>query len=169
MRAIILSALALLLTTACANTDGNLRALKSSGGGPDEFAVIPQRPLVLPDTNALPEPTPGGTNLADPTPKADAITALGGSQAAQSAGGPPARDAALVAQAGRYGIDTNIRAELASADAAFRSGRSRLNLFNPLGRDRYFPAYARQSLDASAELARLRNLGVATPTAPVTQ
>ncbi|PUB17595.1 DUF3035 domain-containing protein [Yoonia sediminilitoris] len=169
MRAIILSALAIVTMTACANTDRNLRDLRASGGGPDEFAVIPQRPLLVPDTNLLPEPTPGGTNLADPTPNADAIAALGGSQTAQFTGGVPARDTALVTQASRYGVDADIRSELAAADAAFRKGRSRLNIFNPLGRDRYFPAYARQALDAFAELARLRSLGVNTPAAPDVQ
>ena len=164
MRAIMLSILALALMTACANTDRSLRDLRAAGDGPDEFAVIPQRPLVIPETTTLPTPTPGGTNLADPNPNADAIAALGGRASAQRAGGIPAGDAALVAQAGRYGVDPAIRAELAAQDEAFRNRRSRANIFNPLGRDRYFPAYARQALDARAELARLRNLGVAVPT-----
>lgn len=164
MRAIIFFVLAATLMTACANTDRNLRDLRAAGGGPDEFAVIPQRPLVLPPTTALPEPTPGGTNLADPNPNAEAIAALGGSYAAQVAGGVPANDAALVAQAGRYGVNPAIRAELAAADEAFRARKSRANIFNPLGRDRYFPAYAGQALDAFAELERLRAAGVSVPT-----
>ena len=163
MRAISLSVLALALLTACANTDRPLRELRSAGGGPDEFAVIPQRPLVIPQTLTLPEPTPGGTNLADPNPTAEAIAALGGNAAAQRAGGVPAGDAALVAQAGRYGVDPAIRAELAAQDEAFRQRRSRVNVFNPLGRDRYFPAYAGQALNARAELARLQRLGIAVP------
>ncbi len=169
MRAIMLSVLALALMTACGNTDRPLRDLRSSGGGPDEFAVIPQRPLVIPQTLTLPEPTPGGTNLADPNPNADAIAALGGNAAAQRAGGVPAGDAALVAQASRYGVDPAVRAQLAAEDEAFRQRRSRANVFNPLGRDRYFPAYARQALDARAELARLRGLGIAVPTPVIAQ
>ncbi len=164
MRAIILSILAVVLMSACANTDRSLRDLRAAGGGPDEFAVIPQRPLTLPPTTSLPEPTPGGANLADPNPKAEAIAALGGSRAAQFAGGIPARDNALIAQTSRYGVTPNIRGELAATDKAFRDGKSRLNIFNPLGRDRYFPAYASQALDARAELARLRAAGVAVPT-----
>jgi len=154
MRAITFSVLALALMTACGGSDKPLRDLRASGGGPDEFAVIPQLPLVLPPTTALPEPTPGGSNRADPNPNAAAISALGGSASAQIAGGIPAGDAALVAQAGRYGVSPGIRAELAA------------DVFNPLGRDRYFPAYARQALDANAELARLRAAGVAVPTPP---
>ena len=169
MRAISLFVLALTVLTACAGTERPLRDLRSSGGGPDEFAVIPQRPLVIPQTLTLPEPTPGGTNLADPDPNADAIAALGGNAAAQRAGGVPAGDAALVTHAGRYGVDPAIRAELAAQDKAFRTRRSRANVFNPLGRDRYFPAYARQALDARAELARLRGLGIAVPTPVIAQ
>ena len=167
MRTLSFSVLALILVTACGNTDRPLRDLRSAGGGPDEFAVIPADPLVIPQTAALPTPTPGGINRADPTPNADAISALGGSIAAQSAVGVPAGDAALVAQASRYGVAPNIRAELAAADAARLDRARRSNLFNPLGRDRYFPAYARQALDASAELARLASLGIAVPQVPV--
>jgi hypothetical protein len=163
MRAIIFSVLAITLVTACANTGQSLRALRAAGGGPDEFAVIPQRPLALPPSASLPQPTPGGSNLADPNPKAQAIAALGGSSAAQFAGGIPARDNALISQASRYGVTPNIRGELAAADKAFRAGKSRLNIFNPLGRDKYFPAYASQALDARAELARLSAAGVAVP------
>ena len=169
MRALTFSVLALILATACGNTDRPLRDLRSAGGGPDEFAVIPADPLQIPETRALPTPTPGGTNLADPTPNADAINALGGSAAAQFAGGIPAGDAALVTQASRYGVEPDIRAELAAADAAKLNRARRSNLFNPLGRDRYFPAYSRQALDAFAELERLRAAGVAVPTPPPVQ
>lgn len=166
MRALSFSVLALILVAACSNPDRSLHSLQSAGGGPDEFAVIPAEPLELPQTSTLPNPTPGGTNRADPTPNADAIRALGGSPSAQIAGGVPAGDAALVAQASRYGVDSNIRAELAAADAAKLERARRLNFFNPLGRDRYFPAYARQALDAPAELARLQAMGVSVPQIP---
>ncbi len=169
MRAFTFSVLALTLVSACGNTDRSLRDLRSSGGGPDEFAVIPVGPLEIPQTLDLPAPTPGGTNRTDPTPIDDAIAALGGSASAQVAGGIPANDAALVAQASRYGVVPAIRAELAAADAALLERARRSNFFNPLGRDRYFPAYANQSLDAFAELERLRALGVTVPIAPTPQ
>lgn len=167
MREIVITVVALLFVAACGNTDRPLRDLQSAGGGPDEFAVIPQEPLVIPADRSLPQPTPGGTNLADPTPNADAIAALGGSANAQVAGGIPANDAALVAQASRYGTDPAIRAALAAADEARLERARRSNVFNPLGRDRYFPAYASQALDPFAELDRLRGLGIAVPTVPV--
>lgn len=167
MRALSFSVLALILVTACGNTDRPLRDLRSASGGPDEFAVIPFDPLEIPETRVLPTPTPGGTNRADPTPNADAIRALGGSPAAQVAGGIPASDAALVTQTNRYGVDPAIRAQLAADDDATLRRARRTNVFNPLGRDRYFPAYARQALDAPAELARLDAQGVAVPQVPV--
>jgi hypothetical protein len=167
MRALTFSILALMVLTACGSSDRPLRDLRSSSGGPDEFAVILSDPLILPSNlTALPQPTPGGSNRADPSPKADAIAALGGSAAAQSAGGIPANDAALVAQAGRYGVSPDIRSALAAEDAALRDRARIANVFNPLGRDRYFPAYRRQALDASAELARLQALGTSVPTVP---
>lgn len=166
MRALSFSVLALILVTACGNTDRPLRDLRSASGGPDEFAVIPFDPLEIPETRALPNPTPGGANRADPTPNADAIRALGGSPAAQIAGGIPAGDAALLAQTNRYGVDPAIRAQLAAEDTARLERTRRSNLFNPLGRDRYFSTYARQALDAPAELARLGGLGVAVTQVP---
>ena len=66
--------------------------------------------------------------------------------------------------ASRNGTDPSIRATLAEEDATFRTRRSRLGLFS--GPERYFRAYAGQALDAYAELARFRNLGVAVPSAP---
>lgn len=52
---------------------------RSAGdSGPDEFSVQTARPLIYPATNALPVPTPGGTNPADPNPRAQAIAALNG-------------------------------------------------------------------------------------------
>lgn len=169
MRAITFSVLALSLAAACGNTDRPLHDLQAAGGGPDAFAVIPVGPLEIPATRELPPPTPGGTNRTDPTPIADAIAALGGSAAAQIAGGVPAGDAALVAQASRYGVDPSIRTELAATDAARLQRAHRSNVFNPLGRDRYFPAYAGQALDAFAELERMRALGITVPNPPAPQ
>lgn len=163
MRGFIL--IAVLGLTAC-GSQGGLRDMRNPSGGPDEFSVVPGAPLELPETLALPTPTPGGQNRTDATPNADAIAALGGSPASAFAGGIPAQDQVLVAHAGRNGIEGDIRGVLASEDAAFRARRSRLGAFNFLGRDQYFRAYARQKLDAYGELARFRAAGVQTPTAP---
>ena len=162
--ALTIAVSATLLLSACAGGKRGLHNFET-GTGPDEFSVIPARPLSLPDDlNALPSPTPGGANLTDPNPNADAVVALGGRPSAANAGGIPARDSALVAHVGRNGVSPTIRAELAEADAQFRQRRSRGGLFS--GGNRYFAAYANQALDAYAELIRFRNLGVAVPSAP---
>ncbi|MEO1641013.1 MAG: DUF3035 domain-containing protein [Pseudomonadota bacterium] len=168
MRLPILPVLLCTALVACGNTDRPLRDLQSAGGGPDEFQVIPVGALEIPEDRSLPEPTPGGINRTDPTPEADAIRALGGTPSAQ-AGGIPARDGALVTQSNRYGVDPAIRATLAAEDEA-RLERARLsNVLNPLGRDRYFPAFAGQVLDPFAEAARLAALGIAVPAVPEEQ
>jgi hypothetical protein len=155
----------MLMLTACGGRSG-LHDLGSVGQGPDEFSVLPTRPLEIPQSlSALPAPTPGGSNLTDPNPIGDAMAALGGRQDSLT-GGIPASDAALVTRASRYGVDPAIRADLAAEDAAFRRRKAAGNAFNWFGRDRYFSAYASQSLDAYAELLRFRNLGVQVPSAP---
>jgi len=166
MRKTILLAVMALALSACAGGDRGLRDLRSNGGGPDEFQVNPVNPLVQPsDLNALPTPTPGGPNRADPNPNAQAVAALGGNPNALTPNnGIPAGDGALIAASSRNGVDPAIRQTLATEDAAFRTRATRFGLFG--GRDRYFRAYARQALDAYAELQRFRAAGVATPSAP---
>jgi hypothetical protein len=155
----------IVMLTACAGGDRGLRDLRSNGGGPDEFRVMPVGELVLPsDVTNLPAPTPGQSNRTDPTPSADAVAALGGNPNALIPNGIPASDGALVTAASRNGVDPAIRQTLASEDAAFRTRQSRFGFIR--GRDLYFSAYARQALDAYSELQRFRSAGVATPSAP---
>lgn len=137
-----------------------------SGEGPDEFSVLPAMPLQAPASLTLPAPTPGGVNLADPDPLGDAIRALRGNPGAASAGGIPARDAALVAHVSRNGVVPDIRAKLAEEDAAFRDRARLARSFDILGQDQYFPAYRRWALDAYAELERFRMAGIEVPSAP---
>lgn len=150
---------------ACSGAERGLRDLRSPGGGPDEFRVMPMGTLTVPDDlGNLPAPTIGGANRTDPTPNADAVAVLGGNAASLRASGIPAGDAALLAAAQRSGVDLAIRQTLAAEDQAFRTRQARFGVFR--GRNRYFQAYSRQALDAYAELVRFRNAGVATPSAP---
>lgn len=158
-----LAGLGLLTLAACGDGDGvpdlmNLRA----GDGPDEFAILPPKPLQLPESlTELPEPTPGGANLTDPNPTADAIIALGGRPDAGVSG-----DAGLLNHTGRYGRAPGIRAELAAEDLEYRernNGRLLERLFN---RNVYYSAYGPLSLDQQAELRRWRARGVRTVSAP---
>lgn len=161
-KAIILLGAAVLALSACdRNREPSLLNVKSSTEGPDEFAIVPNKPLQQPEPGAaLPQPTPGGVNRADQTPFADAAVALGGSPD----GG--IRDGGLVNYASRYGLTPGIRQQLAAEDLEYRrenDGRLLERLFNV---NVYFKAYEKQSLDQYAELERLRRLGVRTVSAP---
>ncbi len=143
------------------NRDPQLLNVKANGDGPDEFAILPNKPLTQPeDYTALPQPTPGGANRADLTPLSDATLALGGNPA----GG--ISDGGLVNHVSRYGRDGTIREQLASEDLEFRrenNGRLLERVFNV---NVYYKAYREQSLDQYRELERLRRLGVRTVSAP---
>jgi hypothetical protein len=163
-RAIIAVATMITLAACGGKGDPELMNLRS-GPGPDEFAIVPPKPLELPENLAdLPEPTPGGFNRTDQTPEADAAIALGGNP--KAAGGIPSADSALYAHAGRFGLDGGIRATLASEDLEWRrdnNGRVLERLFNV---NVYYKAYRKQRLDQQAELDRWRALGVRNPSAP---
>ena len=164
---ILILVVALSVVSGCSrNKAPKLLNITSSSSGPDEFAILPNKPLQAPsDFNALPPPTPGGGNRVDASPNADAIAALGGNPAAVSRG-IPASDGGLVNYASRKGRDSSIRRSLAADDLKFRrrkNGRVLERLFDV---NVYFRAYRRQSLDKYAELERFRRLGVRTPAAP---
>ena len=165
----ILGAAALALLSACGGGDRTpeLMNIRSQSRAPDEFAILPGKPLQLPeDTAALPDPAPGGANLADPTPEADAVAALGGNPARMTAGGVPAGDGGLVSYAGRFGTDGAIRGALAADDLEYRrknDGRLLERLFNV---NVYYKAYAPMSLDQHAELERWRKAGARNVGAP---
>lgn len=163
MQRFILLGLIGVMLSACVGGDNGLRRF-NGGEGPDEFSVQPAQPLVIPDELGL--PTPGGANRAEVDPTDLAILALGGSPAAQVAGGVPARDSQLVTYASRNGVPEGIRATVAAEDQAFRDRNRARTFFNWFGQDRYFRAYASQALDAFAELARFRAAGVEVPSAP---
>ncbi|MCI5040160.1 MAG: DUF3035 domain-containing protein [Donghicola eburneus] len=93
--------------------------------GPDEFAIVPVKPLEIPDTAALPVPTTGSANRSDLTPLADGVAALGGRTEAVD-GQYPAADGALVSYAARGGLSPDIRAVLAEEDQIWVKRRRRL-------------------------------------------
>ena len=161
---------AVLALAACGRPEGdlNLRNLSSIGSGPDEFSVLPGKPLQMPDRlDVLPEPTPGGVNRTDQNPLADGVAALGGRPGALVPQGVAASDGALVQHAARNGISGDIRATLAAEDAEFQRSRSRFTRFRIFRDvDRYHEVYKSEMTDPYAELRRFRRLGVATPSAP---
>ena len=154
---------------ALAGCDGsrapNLMNLRSATRGPDEFGIIPTKPLQMPDDlTALPEPVPGGASLTDPTPKADAIAALGGNPAVLARA--PSGDAAVLAAATRFGVTPDIRAALAAEDLEYRRKHTGRPLERLFAITVYYRAYLPMSLDQQAELARWRAAGIRTPSAP---
>lgn len=156
-----------LLVSACANERG-IRVLSSDDAGPDEFTIIPAKPLAQPENyTALPTPTPGGANLTDQDPLNDAVVALGGrAQATPEAGTFSAGDAALVGYVTRNGSGSGIREQLAEDDEKVRGRFSRFTGWRLANPDRYNEVYRFYHLNAYAELARWRAAGVKTPTAP---
>lgn len=94
---LILGMAAMMALTACAGGSklNNFRKVQS---GPDEFGILPTKPLSMPpDLAVLPQPTPGGANITDPTPKGDAVAVLGGNPARLADQGVAAADQALIA------------------------------------------------------------------------
>ena len=145
----------------CSKT--GLRDIRAAGPGPDEFMILPVKPLTAPTSySELPTPTPGGANLVDPTPTADAVAALGG----RSTSGIPAADGALVTAASRNGVDPTVRETLAEADAKFRKRQSRMTRFKLFPVDRYAQAYRRQAIDPYQQTEIYRNAGAGTPSSP---
>ncbi|MEI4488401.1 DUF3035 domain-containing protein [Frigidibacter sp. MR17.14] len=161
----VLALTALLALTACAGDEKpNLMNLRSEGA--DEFGILPTKPLEMPqDYAALPAPTPGGVNITDPTPEADAIVALGGRPDAAGAG-VPAADAGIVSATSRFGRTEAIRGTLAAEDLKWRQEHNGRLLERIFGMNRYYKAYSNQSLDQTEELERWRARGVRTVTAP---
>ncbi|MBZ4690036.1 DUF3035 domain-containing protein [Cereibacter changlensis] len=162
--AFAVAGLALLMLGACSDDD-SLMNIRATGNGPDEFGIQPVKPLQMPENlAALPTPTLGASNRTDPTPTADAIIALGGNPSA--GGGIPAGDATLVSQAGRFGVEGNVRQVLATEDYAFRQRNDGRLLERAFNVNVYYKAYRPMSLDQQAELARWRSVGVRNVSAP---
>ena len=160
----VLMAVALCAVTACSNT--GLRSLEKPGEGPDEFRIVPSKPLQTPgDFASLPAPTPGAPNLTDQDPLSDAIVALGGRRST-GGGEVSAADAGIVAQASRFGRDADIRATLAAEDQDFRQRRGRFTQIRIVPTDAYSEVYRRQALDPFSETERWRRAGARTPSAP---
>lgn len=164
-------AAAMVLTlAACGNRDGvpSLMNIRSATAGPDEFGIIPPKPLEMPeDIAALPEPTPGGANRTDRDPQAEAVAALGGNIGSRE--GVNSAHAGLYAYAARYGVTAGIRQTLAAEDLEYRrqnDGRLLERLFDV---NVYFKAYEPMSLDQQAELWKWRRAGARTPSAPPPQ
>lgn len=123
--------------------------LRLTSDEPDEFAILPGKPLEAPPSfSSLPPPTPGGASRTDPTPLSDAASALGGRRPAEA----PQTSA--------------IREQLAAEDLEQRRGGSPRLMERLFGIGRYDEVYEDDQLDAQGELDRFRRAGIRTPAAP---
>ena len=139
----------------------SLMNLRQTGDGPDEFAILPTRPLEMPENFAeLPPPTLGGTNRTDPDPEADAIAALGGNVDRGAAAG------GVVSYVSRFGVASDIRGVLAAEDEDFRRDHNPRLLERVFAITTYYNAYEDVALDQYSELSRMRRAGVRTVAAP---
>ncbi|AZL59034.1 DUF3035 domain-containing protein [Tabrizicola piscis] len=163
----IIAVAAMLTLVACGGGTPQLMNLRG-GEGPDEFGIVPPKPLEMPENLAeLPEPALGGSNRTDPQPLDEAVVALGGRPSA--GGGIPAGDGALYSHAARFGVDSGIRSTLASEDLQWRRDNNGRILERLLNVNVYYRAYRSQRLEQQAEVSRWRKLGVKTPSAPPRQ
>lgn len=164
MRLIACALLAATVLAACENK--GLRQIQSRGEGPDEFIILPAKPLEEPESfSALPAPTPGGVNRTDQRPFDDVAAQLGGQRGSVTA--PiPGGDAALVNHTSRFGREANIRATLAEADAQFRKRQARFSQIRLFPEDRYAEAYRREAIRPGRVAAQFQRAGIPTPTAP---
>lgn len=156
-----------LAVTACSRGEPELMHTQRGMRTPDEFAILPSKPLETPPNySSLPAPTSGVPNRTDVDPRAEAVAALGGNPAAVATDGKFGNDGALIQQTTRYGVDPNIRVELAEADLEFRKrNRGRL-LERWLAVPTYYTAYEREEMDQHSVLWLYRRQGYPTPAAP---
>lgn len=157
---------AILALGACsAPEDPILMHAADQQSGPDEFGILPTKPLEMPDSlQDLPQPSPGGTNRVDPQPRADVASALGGNPARAVASGGV--DGGIVNYAARFGRAPGIRDQLAAEDLQFRRDNDGRLLERLFAVNVYHNAYERMWLDKYAELDRWRRAGAQTPSAP---
>ena len=168
-RSFVAAGLALATLGACSSRPDQpiLMNIAASNRGPDECSILPTQPLQAPPSfSALPTPTPGGGNLVDPNPRAEAIAAMGGRAGAAETGGIPAADSALYAHVARHGTSGDIRQQLAAEDLEHRQRNNGRVLERLFGANVYHRSYRDQELDRQAELERWRQAGARTPAAP---
>lgn len=140
---------------------GGLRAAGVGAETPDEFMVLPTKPLELPsDLTGLPPPRPGQGNRVDYRPREEAVAALTGQEAPPGTGSA----GALVARAGP--VDPQIRSRLALEDQAYRRDNPGRLLERWFTRNPEELIYRGQTLDQTDAFERARAAGLQVPPAP---
>jgi hypothetical protein len=133
--------------------------LRTSGATstPDEFLVLPTRPLEIPDNlSALPPPTPGTVNRVDYQPERIAVAGLTGKDVPLTT----TSGTALLARAGAGSANPQIRVITAEEDADYRSVNKGRLLERWFSRDKEAVVYRSMTLDAAAAYDEMRSRGV---------
>ncbi len=161
---------AALILSGCGQDEiaGTLQQASLANGAPDEFLVLPQKPLEMPeDLSALPAPDPTAGSRVEIDPHAGAKRALGGTGGGYSASGS---DNTLLAAARSRPISANIREELRAEDEKKRKRPTGLVGFLDIFRitPREQTIYVEDELDAREELVKWRKRGVRTPSIDLT-
>lgn len=163
-----ISAVALATVVAGCDTSqgvGRFFAGEMTDAGPDEFGIVPTKPLEVPDDLVtLPEPTPGARNRTDLLPEHDAVAALGGKPERLDSTTVGAGEGALLAAATRNGTTPEIRTVLAKEDADFRANNGPLFLQRLFKVNTYLSTYDGQTLQARSTNELMRRSNVKTPT-----
>lgn len=147
---------ATVLVSACDTRNfGNARSK-----GPDEFSVVPTKPLEQPESyNILPEPTPGQANRVDINPGEEAVEALGGNPELLNDGRLRSGEQGLVATASRYGVDPDIRKKAEKDDEVLRKKKPQRLLERWAGTG-FLRSYKDELLDPETEATRLKRRGI---------
>ncbi|MGN6277099.1 MAG: DUF3035 domain-containing protein [Sphingomonas sp.] len=107
MRKMVPIACGLVLAAGLAGCAGS----KGIGGGPNEFEVAREAPLVIPPDFTLKPPQPGAARPQEVDPSREALAAMFGGPAARSAG-----ETAALNVAGQDSADPGIRSEVGDPD-----------------------------------------------------
>jgi hypothetical protein len=139
---------------------GGLRAA-GVAGKPDEFMVLPTKPLEMPqDLAALPAPALGTPNRVDYRPHQEAIAGLTGRPGAPG----NADGTVLVAKAGPSA--PQIRQTLAVEDVTWRETHNGRLLERLFSKDKRALVYRPMVLDDAAAFDAARAAGIGVPPAP---
>lgn len=173
--------LAVLALAGCSQIGDPIEAIGARRPAPDEFKVVPRKPLVVPPTlaqaTALPTPDPGRPSPLEPDPAADAVAALTGTTATPrptATTSISAGESALLSAADAASSNPEIRTQLESDRLAAETADANEPYEPPSLVELFFgkdeeeealdPAIA---LDAIAESQRLQREGVAAPNDPL--
>ncbi len=132
--------------------------LSSKPPAPDEFQVITRKPLMMPPTDALPEPRLGAPSPLDPTPNRDAELALLGTDVGPPPVGSSQGEQALLSAADVAASNPEIRQTLSQDATGSNEPYEPPTIFELLGASEAPP---KDAIDAAAEARRLQAEGVA--------